>query len=146
MKKETILLLTLTALMLGIGGGFYFYNQSSEANFGNSSINLSKWQTGSGATSTPTYLSTGTASTTFAFDTSSADQIDLNLLAMGSSSASNLLWSVDFSNQNNCSASNANVDWFNEDGYTNTSNTLVTHGAGTRIHSLNLATSSIKSI
>ena len=114
-------------------------NQNTEL-AGSANI-LSRWGTGSPATTSPQYLSTSSATSSLMIATGNADSIDFNILGVGSTSAATLLYRVSFSNSGTCPLGNA--DWFSEDGRTISSNTLVTHGAGPVTHLQSLATSSL---
>ena len=84
------------------------------------------------ATTTVTYFLPSSATTTITGFTGRADQIDLNLLAVASSTATVWLYTVQFSP--NYVSSTGNGDWYNEDCSTITSNTVITHGASACSH------------
>lgn len=138
-KSKTLVLISIVILCIGVGLWLNKPEQSkSDQGLGSRTVKTSKYL-GSSATTSPTYLTAGSATTSLAFASNDAESIDLNLIATASSSSATLQYTIEFSNSVNCPDGNA--DWFPEDGYTNTSNTLVTHGNGARLHSWNLATS-----
>ena len=140
MKKEFTILLTGLLLALGLGLWANKPNTpTTNPNLGGRGSVLPRLLNTS-ATTTTTNLTPLGATSTLALSTEDASAIDLNLIAMASTSSGTLLYTVEFSNSVNC-PSGASVDWFPEDGFTNTSNTLVTHGAGPRTHTWSLATS-----
>ena len=74
------------------------------------------------ATTTLLYLDSTVASSTLSFLSERATQIDLNLFARATSTATAYLWRIEFSANNK--------DWYCEDGSTATNNIVRTHGAG----------------
>lgn len=88
------------------------------------------------ATTTAFYMTAGTATTTYPFNTWDIDKSDVFINATASTTAATLNWKYEYSNNN--------VDWFGEDAYTVTSNILYTHASTTVVHSrlLNNATAS----
>src|SRR3990167_3657010 len=80
---------------------------------------------GNSSTSSPTFL-VGTATSTFSIESEGAEAIDLNFFVIASSTASNLVWYYQFSNND--------IDWYGEDTKTVNSDILTTHGASTTVH------------
>mgnify|MGYP001587013455 CR=1 FL=1 len=81
------------------------------------------------ATTTAIYMNAAGATTTnqiFGCQTEGADVIDLNMNFAASSTASQLLWEIQFSNNN--------IDWYSEDGKTVDSEVNTTHGATAKVH------------
>lgn len=85
------------------------------------------------ATNTLSWIST-TATSTLVLHSFGADLIDLNVNFVASSTASCLNWVYEFSNNANFFNATSTGDWFGETGKTNSSNILVTHGAGALNH------------
>lgn len=84
------------------------------------------------ASTTITYFLPSSATTTITGYTGRADKIDLNLNEVASSTATNWLYTVQFSP--NYTSSTGNGDWYNEDCSSITSNVVITHGATACIH------------
>lgn len=93
----------------------------------------SPFSPGSHSTSSVRYLTAGGATSTIIFDSHYADQIDYNIFFIASTTGtSQLVWNNQFSN---ATTSTINLtEWFSEDCRTNTSNTVVTHGATECFH------------
>lgn len=68
----------------------------------------------------------GLSTSTFAFDTWNADQVDAWLEIKASSTASQLAWEYEYSNNR--------IDWAGEDAYTVASNISITHSSTTPVH------------
>ncbi|MDE1944827.1 MAG: hypothetical protein KGI03_00945 [Patescibacteria group bacterium] len=81
----------------------------------------------SGATTTLTYLGSGSATTTMLDRyVANGEQYDLNMFEVASSSSSCVQWYNEFSNNNQ--------DWYQEDGTNLSSNVLSQEGAGGLLH------------
>lgn len=78
------------------------------------------------ATSSPVYLTTAAASSTFPFYLDNAKEAYANIIFTASSSASVLAWTYEFSDDNQT--------WFGEDASTNAGNVTTTHGSTNVYH------------
>ncbi len=125
-NKVYAFLAIITLCVLTIGLGMYTnlrskINESIPTVSGGFTSTLCDNNNNSGATTTLQYLATAsTASTTLTCYTDGADQIDLDLFAVASSSSSGLVWNVSYSNNNK--------DFYYENGTTVTSNVVSTEG------------------
>ncbi|MFA6354023.1 MAG: hypothetical protein WCW93_03775 [Candidatus Paceibacterota bacterium] len=81
------------------------------------------------STSSPLYMLTTTASTTLTVTIPNSNALRLNTALVASTSVAILNWGLEFSNDDG-----ANKQWYLEDAYTVTSNTLYTHGADALLH------------
>lgn len=83
-----------------------------------------------------TYTGPSTATTSFPFSSDRTDQLDLNLSVSGSSSATTLIWTYEFSNDNlSCDTQPTACNWFPESGSSIDSINTVTYSSSTVIHS-----------
>lgn len=154
--KRILEIVVLVAIILGaVGGCRYLYDAVgraatpvqpvllSGAGFSiDQAYYLASQSTGAGyATTTPgeasasttiTYFLPSSATTTITGFTGRADSIDLNLNEVASSTATNWLYTVQFSP--NYTSATDNGDWYNEDCSSITSNVVITHGATACIH------------
>ena len=99
------------------------------------------------ASSSVTYLVAGSASTTMVVGIDRADQAELNIYHVGSTTASVLLFSIDFSDDYNCASASNTCNWYRED-LNSSSGSLVTHVAAPVFHTWSpaLAATSTKNI
>lgn len=84
------------------------------------------------ATTTIHYFSTASATTSLTMWSGRATTIDLNLIEVASTTATNWLYTVQYSP--NYVSATGNGDWYNEDCSSITSNVVITHGATACIH------------
>lgn len=140
--KENILTIIVSVVLTGIvflGGIYGFLNKQSGNQL--SGMNFLETTRSAAATTTTAYLNSNaalSASTTAIFKIDKAVDLDLNIIAVASSTNTRLSWAVAFSNNysGTCSTANAvcsttdNGDWFFADGESVDTTTLVTHGAG----------------
>ncbi len=79
------------------------------------------------ATTTTSYMTAGTATTTYTYSTWNVDQLNVALIFRAASPASALNWKYEYSNNGS--------DWFGEDQVTVTTNILNAHSSTTPVHS-----------
>lgn len=75
----------------------------------------------------------GAASSTLIWNCENAEQIDMDLAALASSTATKWQWTVGFTNDNLSSAAHHAL-WFYESAHTVDSNISITHGANPVVH------------
>ena len=81
------------------------------------------------ASTSPIYQIAAKASSSVTISTANAKHIDLNILALSSTTIPNITWQWFFSSDDG-----ANKNWYPEEGVTVTLNTVLTHGASPLIH------------
>jgi hypothetical protein len=93
------------------------------------------------STTSPMYMLTTTASTTLTVSIKNANALRLNTSLKASTTASYLLYTLEFSNDETASSRT----WYGEDNMTQTSNVLGTHGATALVHTWTPANASASS-
>lgn len=105
--------------------GVIAFNQPSKANANISSLALRQLVGTEGATTSPAYFTTSTATTSYAFFSERADSLELHLALTASTSATQLQYTIEHSDDN--------VDWYGEDT-NSTASGATTHFAISPVH------------
>lgn len=105
--------------------------------YGGGNIYLDVYKNASAtATTSPEYKAANEASSTLTMSIKNAKHIDLNWWVQSTTTPPTLQWEMYFSNDDG-----ANKNWYPEDGYTTTSNTVITHGTAPLMHKWTYASS-----
>jgi len=121
--KKIIYWLIGIAIVVGLG---YYYKTNQPAFFGGVfQTDAPIYLTGNSATTTKIYLSSigtagATATSTVTINTYGVESVDMNLQYVASTTSSNLVWILEFSDNN--------IDWYNED-VASVAGSVVTHNA-----------------